>query len=80
MCIAILKKDGVNVPQSQLEESFMSNPDGSGYLFANNGKLSVKKGFFTFLDFHAFIVISVLIPDGSPIVNAITFFINLENS
>ena len=51
MCIAILKKDGVNVPQSQLEESFMSNPDGSGYLFANNGKLSVKKGFFTFDDF-----------------------------
>ena len=45
MCIAILKKQEAIVPKEQLKESFISNPDGSGYMFANNGNLTIKKRF-----------------------------------
>jgi len=52
MCIAILKKQEATVPKEQLKESFISNPDGSGYMFANNGNLTIKKGFFKFDEFY----------------------------
>ena len=52
MCIAILKTEKAVVSKEQLEESFLSNPDGSGYMFANNGNLTTKKGFFKFSDFY----------------------------
>ena len=46
MCIAILKKEKATIKKSQLEKSFDSNPDGSGYLFAKDGRLTQKKGYF----------------------------------
>lgn len=52
MCIAILKKEKATIKKSQLEESFNSNPDGSGYLFAKDGRLTIKKGYFKFDDFY----------------------------
>tara|TARA_X000001382_G_scaffold61932_1_gene42620 strand:+ start:208 stop:972 length:765 start_codon:yes stop_codon:yes gene_type:complete len=52
MCIVMLKKEKAEVSKKQLEKSFSNNPDGSGYLFARNGNLTIKKGFFTFNEFY----------------------------
>ena len=52
MCIVILKKRAAKVSKKQLKKSFDSNPDGAGYLFARNGHLTIKKGFFVFNDFY----------------------------
>ena len=51
MCIVIVKTDRTDIPKEQLKESFDNNQDGSGYLFAMNGNLTIKKGFFVFNDF-----------------------------
>ena len=52
MCIVIVKTDRTDIPKEQLKESFDNNRDGSGYLFAMNGNLTIKKGFFVFNDFY----------------------------
>lgn len=52
MCIVILKKKNAKISKEKLAESFKNNPDGSGYLFAKNGNLTIKKGFFVFDDFY----------------------------
>ena len=52
MCIVMLKKRDAKVSKKQLKKSFDSNPDGAGYLFARNGHLTIKKGFFVFNDFY----------------------------
>ena len=52
MCIVIMKKRDARVSKKQLKESFDNNPDGAGYLFAKDGNLTIKKGFFVFNDFY----------------------------
>ena len=52
MCIVIVKTEKTDIPKKQLKESFDNNRDGSGYLFAMNGNLTIKKGFFVFNDFY----------------------------
>ena len=52
MCIVIVKTEKTDIPKEQLKESFDNNQDGSGYLFAMNGNLTIKKGFFVFNDFY----------------------------
>jgi predicted glutamine amidotransferase len=52
MCIVIVKTEQTDIPKEQLKESFDNNRDGSGYLFAMNGNLTIKKGFFVFNDFY----------------------------
>ena len=52
MCIVIVKTEKTDIPKEQLKESFDNNRDGSGYLFAMNGNLTIKKGFFVFNDFY----------------------------
>ena len=52
MCIVIVKTEKTDTPKEQLKESFDNNRDGSGYLFAMNGNLTIKKGFFVFNDFY----------------------------
>ena len=52
MCIVIVKTEKTAIPKEQLKESFVNNRDGSGYLFAMNGNLTIKKGFFVFNDFY----------------------------
>jgi len=51
MCIVILKDKHGEVSKDHLQNSFDNNPDGAGYLFANNGLITLKKGFFKFLEF-----------------------------
>ena len=52
MCIVIVKTEKTDIPKEQLKESFDNNRDGSGYLFAMNGNLTIKKVFFVFNDFY----------------------------
>ena len=51
MCIVMLKKQDGKVSKKELKQSFDNNPDGSGYLFAKDSNLTVKKGFFKFAEF-----------------------------
>lgn len=51
MCIAIFKPQGKIVTKTALHRSFTVNGDGAGYVFADKGKLIIKKGFFRFKDF-----------------------------
>ena len=51
MCIIVVKPSSVVVSRSILENCFANNPDGAGYMFANEGKVLIKKGFFDFGEF-----------------------------
>jgi len=51
MCIAVFKPSKVRLSKATLEECFTNNPDGAGYMYAHEGKIIIKKGFFTFEDF-----------------------------
>lgn len=51
MCIAIYKDVNKIIPLEYLEQSFKSNPDGAGFMYVENKKLHLKKGFFSFADF-----------------------------
>jgi len=46
MCIAIYKPENIEIPKETLETCFENNPDGAGYMFAEDKKLHVRKGFF----------------------------------
>lgn len=55
MCIAILKPMGAELPKKEnLEQSFKRNKDGAGITWLENGKLYIKKGFMTWVDFEKF--------------------------
>ena len=51
MCIAIAKPEGRVLTQQTLENCFSANPDGAGFMYAENGRLHIEKGFFTLKDF-----------------------------
>lgn len=53
MCIIVFKPENVSVDCETLRICYESNPDGAGYMFPCEGGLLIKKGFFTFDDFHA---------------------------
>ena len=46
MCIAIYKPENKEIPRETLETCFENNPDGAGYMYAEDKKLHVRKGFF----------------------------------
>lgn len=47
MCLAILQPAGKVVPQNNIREGWISNPDGGGYGFVDaKGELVIRKGFF----------------------------------
>ncbi len=49
MCIIILKEKGVCPPSKRtLKTCFNNNPDGAGFMYLNNGKVSIEKGFMSF--------------------------------
>lgn len=52
MCIIACSPEGKTIPKENLEQCFRSNSDGAGYMYSENGKLIVKKGFFTFDEFY----------------------------
>ena len=46
MCIAIIKEAGVEMPSEEtLEICWDNNPDGAGFMYKNNGKLVIDKGY-----------------------------------
>jgi len=52
MCIAIYSPKGVKLPKREtLEVCFANNPDGIGYMYEENGKYHIRKGFLTFNSF-----------------------------
>lgn len=52
MCIAIYKPEGKVLSQDTLKECYDNNPDGAGFMYAENKKLHIEKGFFSFDSFY----------------------------
>lgn len=48
MCLAIYKPSGARVSKKRLSTAFRRNPHGAGFAYAKNGKVTIKKGFFSF--------------------------------
>lgn len=51
MCICIAKSATKEISKETLNTCWDHNPDGAGYMYNVNGRLKIKKGFFTFKDF-----------------------------
>jgi len=52
MCIAIYKPEGKVISKDTLLECYDGNPDGAGFMYAQNKKLHIEKGFFSFDSFY----------------------------
>jgi len=52
MCIAIYKPQDKILSQATLKECYDSNPDGAGFMYAQNKKLHIEKGFFSYDSFY----------------------------
>lgn len=52
MCIAIYKPQDKILSQETLKECYDSNPDGAGFMYAQNKKLHIEKGFFSYDSFY----------------------------
>ena len=52
MCIAIYKPEGKVLSQATLQECYDSNPDGAGFMYAQDKKLHIEKGFFSYDSFY----------------------------
>ena len=52
MCIAIYKPEGKVLSQETLNECYDSNPDGAGFMYAQDKKLHIEKGFFSYDSFY----------------------------
>lgn len=54
MCIIIYKPEDVDLPDyDRLKLCFEHNPDGCGYMFVDNGKVHIRKGYTDFVKFYA---------------------------
>ena len=54
MCIVVYKPKNIDMPSEEiLRECFDRNPDGAGYMFPEDGKVIIKKGFMNFKAFYA---------------------------
>lgn len=53
MCIIAAKAKGVAMPNDQtIENMWYGNPDGAGFMYAENGKVYIRKGFMEFDQFR----------------------------
>lgn len=52
MCIAIFKPANKTISKAALQQCFLSNPNGAGFMYAKGKELHIHKGFFTFKDFY----------------------------
>jgi predicted glutamine amidotransferase len=52
MCIAIFKPRDKVISKETLEQCFKTNSDGAGFIFKEDGKLKIKKGYFSFESFY----------------------------
>lgn len=49
MCIIVSKEKGYNLPKKEiLKNCFENNPDGAGFMYVNNNKVHIEKGFMDF--------------------------------
>lgn len=52
MCIICVSEKGIRQPDKELLRTMFSrNPDGAGYMVAENGKVRISKGYMTFNEF-----------------------------
>lgn len=51
MCQAIAKPEGMVVGRKVLGRAWDENPDGAGFAYLENGKVTIRKGFFSFGEF-----------------------------
>jgi len=52
MCIAIMKSANKKISKATLRRCYDANPDGAGFMYAEDKQLVVKKGYFTFKEFY----------------------------
>ena len=52
MCIAIMKSANKKISKSTLRRCYDANPDGAGFMYAEDKQLVVNKGYFTFKEFY----------------------------
>jgi hypothetical protein len=52
MCIAIYKPEGKVIPYATLKECYEGNPDGAGFMYAQDKVLHIEKGFFSLKSFY----------------------------
>ena len=52
MCIAVMKPEGKILSRETLEECWNSNPDGAGFMYAEDDKLHIHKGLMSFSAFY----------------------------
>lgn len=52
MCIIIVAKKGLKVPMEHFKNSWVSNSDGAGLCYNENGVVRIRKGFMTFEQFQ----------------------------
>lgn len=53
MCIIAYKPAGKTIDKQTLDACFSNNPDGAGFMFPCEGRVLIRKGYFTFGDFWA---------------------------
>jgi predicted glutamine amidotransferase len=51
MCIAIYKPESMNLTELSLKNSWEHNPDGAGFMYAENEQLTVVKGLMSYDEF-----------------------------
>lgn len=53
MCIIVSKEKYKKIPSKKiLKNCFANNPDGAGFMYTNDNKVVIEKGFFTFNEFY----------------------------
>ena len=53
MCVIAYKPTGVKLPsKKQFRTMFSNNPDGCGFMYAENGRVYIHKGFMEYSDFR----------------------------
>lgn len=53
MCIIIVKNSGIDLPDKEiLKRCWNKNPHGAGFMFNNNNKIIIKKGFMSYENFY----------------------------
>lgn len=52
MCIAIYKPASKSISKKRLQQCYNSNPDGAGFMYAENKQLHIHKGYFNFDKFY----------------------------
>ena len=79
MCIIVAKPIDVAMPDVEtLEECFLSNPDGAGFMYADGKSVRIRKGFMTFDDFVD--ALNEEIPDGECTGTAIVMHFRIATS